>query len=55
MDAFILEMARLYRKIEEGTASDNEREKFIWETETCCMSYDLLMSFIKYAAKNLKD
>lgn len=55
MDDFIFEMARLYRKIEDGTASDNEREKFIWETETCCMRHDWLMRFIKNAAEKLKD
>lgn len=48
---FIQKMAKLYRKIEEGTASDDERMEFIFETNRCCIDQHYLMQFIKECAE----
>lgn len=51
MDDFISEMAHLYKRIEQGIAGDSERLEFEWKTKSCCMDYEMLMRFIKEAAK----
>ena len=51
MDHFIFEMAEIYKKIKNGTASADERSKFETETLLSCMNYNILMDAIKRAAK----
>lgn len=51
MNRFILEMAEIYKKIKNGTASADERAKFETETQLSCMNYNVLMESIKMAAE----
>lgn len=51
MNHFILEMAELYKKIKNGTASADERAKFEAETQLSCMNHNVLMESIKRAAE----
>lgn len=51
MNHFILEMAELYKKIKNGTASADEILRFEGETLLSCMNYKILMDAIKRAAE----
>lgn len=51
MDHFILEMAKLYKKIRNGAATKDEIDRFEVETKLSCMNYTVLMHAIKRAAK----
>ncbi len=51
MNDLFSEMVHLYKRIEQGIASDSERLEFEWKTKSCCMDYEMLMHFIKEAAK----
>ena len=51
MNHFIFEMAEIYKKIKNGTATADERSKFETKTQLSCMNYNVLMDAIKRAAK----
>ncbi len=51
MTDFISKMAQLYKRIEQGIASEDEQLEFELETKSCCIDYEMLMRFIKEAAK----
>ena len=54
VNEFISEMAQLYKRIEQGTASDIERIEFDMKTNNSCIDYKLLISLIKKVAKEDK-
>lgn len=51
MEDFVLKMAELYRKIKNGSASEEEKFQFEVEVKTSCMDEKILMHLIETAAK----
>lgn len=51
MEDFVLKMAELYRKIKNGSASEEEKFRFEVEVKTSCINEKILMYLIETATK----